>query len=142
MMMDLYALNFCMENKIFIKLMAFWLLQKMIVGSILLKIFNSTNNVYNQRVKVWLGGPTKNTLKGQSRNKNWPNNVLGPFSLNVFIIIIYFFSCLFITCQSIWLEFFITTKRWKLLQICIPYTCGPFRNQVFKLWKFITKLHF
>jgi len=28
-------------------------------------------------VKVWLGGATKNTFKGQSRNKNWPNNILG-----------------------------------------------------------------
>jgi hypothetical protein len=28
MMMDLYALNFCMENKIFIKLMAFLIIAK------------------------------------------------------------------------------------------------------------------
>jgi hypothetical protein len=72
-------------------LMAFWLLPKVIEGSILLKILNSINNVYNQKVKVWWGGPTKNTFKGQPRNKNWPNNnILGPFSLNVFIIIFFF----------------------------------------------------
>jgi hypothetical protein len=58
-----------------------------------------------------LGGPTRNTLKGQSRNKNWPNNILGPLSLHVFIIIIFFSSCLFIACQSIWLEVSITIKK-------------------------------
>ncbi len=88
-----------------------------------------------QWMKVWLGGPTGNTLKGQSRNKHWPNNILGPFS-------IFFPSCLFIACQNIWLEVSITIlKRWKSLQICIPYWCGLFRNQVLKLWKFITKLY-
>ncbi len=88
-----------------------------------------------QWMKVWLGGPTRNTLKGQSRNKHWPNNILGPFS-------IFFSSCLFIACQNIWLEVSITIlKRWKSLQICIPYWCGLFRNQVLKLWKFITKLY-
>ncbi len=86
-------LIFAWKTKIFIKLMAFWLLQKVIEGSILLKIFNSINNVYNQTVKVWLGGPTKNTFKGQPRNKNWSNNILGPFSLNVFI---FYFILVFI----------------------------------------------
>jgi hypothetical protein len=77
-------------------------------------------NTWKNQVKVWLGGHTKNTFKGQSRSKNWPNDIPRPFSLNVFIIII-FFSCLFLACQNIWLEISITIKkRWKSLQICIP----------------------
>jgi len=92
-------------------------------------------------VEVWLGGPIRNTLKRQSKNKNWPNNILGPFSLNVFIIVIFFF--MFIYCMPKYMawNFHYNKKMWKSLQICIPYWCGPFKNQVFKLWKFITKLH-
>jgi hypothetical protein len=60
-------------------------------------------------MKVQLGGPTRNTFKGQSRNKNWPNNIPGSFSLNVFIIINY--SCLSIACQSIWLKVSIIIKK-------------------------------
>jgi hypothetical protein len=40
---------------------------------------------------------------------------LGSFFLNVFIIIIYFFSCSFIACQRIWLEVFIIIKKVKIV---------------------------
>jgi hypothetical protein len=57
-----------------------------------------------------LGGPTRNNFKEWSRNKNWPNNIPRPFYL-ISSIIIYFFSSLFIACQSIWIEVFITIKK-------------------------------
>ncbi len=46
------------------------------------------------------------------KEQNWPNNIPSrPFSLNVFIIIIMFFSCSFIVAQSIWLEVSIGIKK-------------------------------
>jgi hypothetical protein len=92
-------------------------------------------------VEVWLGGLIRNTFKGQSRNKNWQNNILGPLFKNVFILIIFFF--MFIYCMPKYMawSFQYNEKRWKSLQIYIPYWCGPFRNQVFKLLKFIIRLY-
>jgi hypothetical protein len=77
-------------------------------------------STWKNQVKVWLGGHTKNTFKGQSRSKNWPNNIPRPFPLNVFIIIIFFF--MFISCMSKYMAWNSITikKRWKSLQICIP----------------------
>jgi hypothetical protein len=63
---------------------------------------------------------------------------LGPFSLNVFIFII-FFSCLSISCQSIWLEVSITIKNggnhYKFVFLIDVALSG------IKIWKFITKLN-
>jgi hypothetical protein len=38
------------------------------------------------------------------------------------------------------LSFHWNKKRWELLQICLPYCHGPFKNHFHKLWNFITKL--
>jgi len=40
------------------------------------------------RVKAPLGGTTRiEPPQGMLRNQNWPNNILGPFLLNLFIVI-------------------------------------------------------
>jgi hypothetical protein len=51
-----------------------------------------------------LGGTTRNHLKEWLKNQKWPNHFHSPFSLNVFTIINFLFSCLFIACHNIWLE--------------------------------------
>ncbi len=56
-------------------------------------------------VKVSLGGTTKNHLKEWKRNKKQPNHFLGPFILNVFATINFFFSCLLISYTNIGLNF-------------------------------------
>jgi hypothetical protein len=50
---------------------------------------------------------------------------------------------MFIYCMPKYMawSFHSNKKRWKLLQICILYWCGPFKNQVPKIWRFITKLY-
>jgi hypothetical protein len=56
------------------------------------------------QVKISLGGTIRNHLKEWKGNKKQPIHFLGPFILNVFTTIKFFFSCLSITCTNIWLE--------------------------------------
>jgi len=68
---------------------------------------NSTPTLFKGQVGVnpSLGGTTRNHLKEWLKNQKQPNHFLGPFSLNVFTIII-FFSCLSIACTNICLQFY------------------------------------
>jgi len=49
------------------------------------------NKLCDVKLKVWLGGPTKNHLEEWLKKQNWPNNIPKPFLLNVFIITIAFY---------------------------------------------------
>ncbi len=90
-------------------------------------------NSYLRRANPSLGGTTKNHTKEWLRNQNWSNGFSTPFSLNVFITIIFFSHVyqfhVLVYCHKLLLE----SKRWKLKQTFIFYCHGPFRNHALEL---------
>jgi hypothetical protein len=69
------------------------------------------------QVKVPFGGTTRiEPPQGMLRNQNWSNNILGPFLLNLFIVMNYFFL-MFIHCipNYVALSFYWNKNKWEII---------------------------
>jgi hypothetical protein len=65
------------------------------------------NKLCDVKLKVWLGGFTKNQLKEWLKKQNWPNDIPKPFPLNVFTITIAFYHVYPLHARIYGLKFFL-----------------------------------
>ncbi len=66
--------------------------------------------------------------QGMLRNQNWPNNILRPFPLDIFIIINHSFHVYPLHSRVYGLKFYWNKNKWETTQFCIPNCHGPFKN--------------
>jgi len=88
----------------------------MVLLNVIITLITIVNTWNDLKVKVWLGGTTKNHLKEWLRNQNWSNNIPRSSLLNVFNVIEVFFPHLCIVCPNIRPWVFIGIKTWRIFR--------------------------